>query len=336
MANQHHRVFGSLFFLFHQGKLLWLLNAPVVGAWFRVVLRIHGKRSAIGSNPATLILPHAIFWREGSQLKAEFRAHNKFAKRLYFAFRPLWWAIHFWDWCIADRWIPELSFNFATLTAYPDANPETTSVDGQATHDYGPGLGQTWAIIIAAVGTGAADSATTHSMPFFQSDSGTGNWKQLGRGIALFDTSSLTAAAIISAAIQSFYGSAKADALGITPDANIVSSAPASNTALATGDFDSLGAAAWCDTAVTYANWLITGYNDFAYNATGLAGISKTGITKTGIRNANYDISGTPPAWSASLVSRLVWISADTAGTTTDPKLVVTFALPSWNYYAQQ
>ena len=173
-------------------------------------------------------------------------------------------------------------------------------------------------------------------MPFFQSDSGTGNWKQLGRGIALFDTSSLTAAAIISAAIQSFYGSAKADALGITPDANIVSSAPASNTALAAGDFDSLGAAAWCDTAVTYANWFITGYNDFAYNATGLAGISKTGITKTGIRNANYDISGTPPTWSASVVSRLAWISADTAGTTTDPKLVVTFALPSWNYYAQQ
>ena len=329
-------VFSKLWFLAYQDRLLWLLNAPVIGVWFRWVLRINGKRSDIGGNEAVLLLPNCVHWHHGSEYRAEFRTHAKFSKRLYCAFRPLWWAMHFWDWCVADRWIPELSFGFNSLTFYPNADADVgkTSCDGIVFANHAAGAGVSWATLIAEAGSIANDSGVAQALMQQTSDTGTNLWRICVRSIFLFDTASLTASATISAATQSHYGSAKADALSTTPDTNIYSSLPASNTDLVAGDFDSLGATAFCDTALTYNAASTTAYNDFAYNATGLAAIAKTGITKTGTRNANYDVSGTPPTWSSGAGSYFTCITADTAGTSTDPKLVVTFTLPGNPYYA--
>lgn len=208
-------------------------------------------------------------------------------------------------------------------TFYPDADPETSSVDGRVVHGL---VSLTWAQIVAAAGTHSYDSVVKAYSIVIKAASTTDRWYQLTRGIFLFDTSGLPDNANISAATLSIYGSGKKDDLNITPDVKVYSSNPASNTALEPGDFDCLGSTAFCDTPITYANWSTTGYNDFALNSSGIAQISKTGVSKFGLRNANYDVSGTTPAWSDSGLpgSALENYYAE-QGTGYKPKLVVTY-----------
>jgi hypothetical protein len=311
--------------MLHQGKLLWLLNAPLVGMWFRRVLRVSGESSSVGRRRIFRILPHAIFWWQGDKQVAEFRTHAKFSKRLYYSFAPLWWTMHAWDWAFADRWVPELSFGFATLTKYPDAHPETDTVDGYVGGAFTAGVTD-WATLIADPGGYAIDNALDEDYIYIASESTTPHWWACDRSIFLFNTADLTSGAAISAAALSLYGTLKADALGITPNIDIYTSAPASNTALATGDYDSLGSVSQTGSPITYAGYNASGYNDFTFNSTGIGNISKTSISKFGARNANYDVAATQPAWSASLVSQFNGYYADQTGTANDPKLVVTYS----------
>jgi len=119
-------LFGETWFEKHQRGLLWLLNFPMIRSWFRWCLKIHRYdcRTRI-----TQIGPNRFSWgdelfRENGRWHlrrtTDFRTHPKFAKRLYYAFRPLWWTLHAWDWFIADRIVPALSWGFGSLTAYPD------------------------------------------------------------------------------------------------------------------------------------------------------------------------------------------------------------------------
>ena len=321
-------MFGLVFFQRHQRTLLWLLNAPLLGRWFRWVLRINGERSSVGRRRITGILPHAICWDHegGEQRVAEYRTHEKFGKRLYYALAPLWWAMHAWDWALADRWVPRLSFGFSTLTAYPDASPETTSVDGYVGQDEAV-AGVAWGTIRGAAGNDFDDALATEVALWIKGGTTTDQWRDLYRSVFLFDTASLGAAASVSAATLSLYGDGKGDGLGVTPNVTIVSSAPASNTGLAGTDYATLGATALCDTPITYAGWAAA-YNDFALNATGLAAISTTGVSKFGGRNSNYDLANVAPTWGSALESYLSTFFADQTGTANDPKLVVTYAMP--------
>ena len=74
----------------------------------------------------------------------------------------------------------------------------------------------------------------------------------------------------------------------------------------------------------TYANYSISGYNDFTLNANGIAAISKTGISKFSARNANYDVAASSPPWVDSGLSSLYFYMAE-QGTGYKPKLVVTY-----------
>ena len=223
-----------------------------------------------------------------------------------------------------------------SATYYPDANPETTTVDGVVYQTYASASGVSWATIIAAAGTGFGDTATTLYPTYIRADGAGYNdkWRYLYKGIILLDISGLPPNAENFAATFSLYGNAKADTLGITPDVNIYSSAPASNTALAAGDFDSLGSTPF-STAISYADWLISTtspyWNNFVLNAAGLAALQTAyegdGILKLGARNANYDVSGTPPTWTAGGQSYLIAYSAD-QGAGYKPKLVVTYTVP--------
>ena len=326
MDSRYWTAFGSLFFLLHQDKLLWLLNTPVIGKWFRYVLRISGESSAVGSLKIDRILPHAIFWWQGDKQVAEFRTHAKFSKRLYYAFAPLWWTLHAWDWCVADRWVPELSFGFSTLTRYPDANPETTTVDGSVEHNIG--AYDTWAAIQGGAGTGAFPDAASEAALWIAAGASAGQWQVISRGIFLFDTSTLTANASISDAVISLYGQSKQDVEGWTPNIDIYTSAPASNTALVAGDFDSLGTTSQTGSPITYAGFSTAGYNAFTLNATGRGNVSLTGISKFGSRNANYDVANSAPAFTAFASNGIQIYFADQAGTANDPKLVVTYTKP--------
>jgi hypothetical protein len=318
-------MFNKQFFLKHQGKLLWLLNTPVVCLWFRYVLRIHGGGSSVGSNEIRGILPHVIFWYENGKRKAEFRTHAKFSKRLYYAFAPLWWTLHAWDWAFADRWVPELSFGFSTLTTYPDADPETNTVDGFVARD---GVDEAFASIISGAGNTADSSSASNSMVRIQCSAITNQWASCRRSMFLYLTSGLTSSATISAAVLSVYGQgAYVDDVSGSPTLNIYSANPASNTALATSDYANCGTTPYLDTSVAYSAWSASAYNDYNLNAAGIAAVSKTGVSKFSMRNANYDVAATAPPWGSSGAMYFGGYWADQTGTANDPKLVVTYTI---------
>ena len=226
-------------------------------------------------------------------------------------------------------------------TFYPDPNVESTSVDGMVEQD---STAADFTAIRNAAGTLSRDNSADDTAARLESSNINADgfrWRAIRRGIYLFDTSAIDDADSIDSATLSLSGFAKSDALSATPDINIYSSAPASNTALAAGDYDSLGTTAF-STTITYASFDATNYNDFALNASGLAAITKTGVSKFGSRNANYDVADVDPPYVAVSNSSLDVDTADTSGTTSDPKLVVTHTaasgpanLKTWNGLAK-
>ncbi len=218
-----------------------------------------------------------------------------------------------------------------SATFYPDAHPETTSVDGYVgSTAYASEAGVDWATLRADAGGQAGDTQALYgTITDFLSDitPHTNKWRYLYRCIILFDTSGLPDSATISAATLSLYGHTKTDPTSNTPDVNIYSSAPASDTALVNGDFDSLGDAPLCGTPITYGNWNILGYNDFIFNAAGLATISKTGVSKFGTRGGTkYDITGaSAPTWGSYVRTYIYGYMAE-QGNGYKPKLVVTYS----------
>jgi hypothetical protein len=262
---------------------------------------------------------------------AVFRVHPKYGKRLYYAFRPLWWALHFWDWLLADRLAPQLSFGFSTLTAYPD--PGTGGPTGSATVERGAS-NESISTIRAGAGSYASSTDNPNWVIGFQSDNtqaAAGKLRALDRFLMTFDTSGLTAAATISAAVLSIYGNSKLDAgTAVTPDVNIYLPTPSVNYNFSVNDFNiaNWGSTAQCDSAITYAGWNTAAYNDFTLNATGRGNISKTGISKFGCRNANYDVADVSPGAMTNNTSHsLLGYLANETGTTKDPKLVVTYTV---------
>lgn len=322
--DNHWRVFNKTWFCTHQKILLWLLNSWLLKRWFRYVLKIHKSDCSIHEQIVKLAPSYYIVALANGRLRGDFRTHARFAKRIYYSFKPLWWLLHWWDTFFADRLMPRLAFGFSTLTVYPDPHPEVTSVDGYARRH---GVDEIWADLISGAGTGASDTITANSI-YLYSSSTTNQWQDLARCVLLFDTSGLSGGAIISAAVISLRGYEKQDQLSATPDMNVYTSNPASNTAVVGADYGAFGAVAQCDTPLTYANWNTSGYNDFDLNSTGIGNINATGISKFGLRNANYDVAAVAPPWLSVQLSVMRGYSADRTGTANDPKLVITYSGP--------
>jgi hypothetical protein len=359
-------LFDENWFTKHQSKLLWLLNTPLIKIWFRWVMRIRKfdcplKKRIDGIAPNNFTFNQKLVLIDHIKLKkgwviydptnrqhkrlrnscpiekrialertTDFRTHNKYSKRLFYAFYPIWWLAHQWDTLFANQWKPAWNLGFDTLTVYPDPHTESASVDGWVRQNYADGAAPDWATIRAAAGVDADDDVTSGNIVEFQHNSTGVNWVNLTRSIFLFDTSSLTAGATISATVMSIASLQRANAAAATnPDINIYSSNPASNTALAAGDFDSLGTTKFCDTAITYANWTpVDTYHDWTFNAAGRAAISKTSITKLGAKDYTSDAGGVDPGNGAPYSeSYLIGYLADSTGTTHDPRLVVTYSL---------
>jgi hypothetical protein len=315
--------FGTSWFKAHQRALLYLLTSPIFSKWFRWVLRIH--EDVKPSERIVKIEPHSFTVAlPDNHFRAEFRTHPKYSKRLYFAFKHFWLTLHFWDWSIADRFVPDLSFGYDTLTAYPDAHTETYTVDGYV-HCV-KGGDTSWATYRAHAGTFARDDSQTDYV-FRHTHAGVGGdqWATLSRSIFLFKTDGLTSSAILDSAVLSLAGYTKADGLSSSPQAVIVSANPSSNTSLTATDYSTLGSTTFSGT-VTYANWTTDGtYNDFTLNSSGLANISKTGISKFGCRDYYYDLLGNNPPNVIGGDTGLRAYFAEYTGTSRDPKLVVTY-----------
>lgn len=315
--------FGHEWFALHQHRLLWCLNSPGIGRLMRRSLRINMADVSMPRNTKIVeIAPnHYTVQLPSGEYRSDFRTHPKYAKRVYYSWKTVWWLMHYWDEVFADRRVPALSFGFATLTAYPDPSIEVATTDGYTQAS----ISGTWAELIAAAGGFADHTVTQHSFFTIAATNVPDQWTQADRSIFLFDTSALGGGAVISAAVLSVYGWIKTDTLAAAPTADIYTSNPASNTTLIGTDYSTLGSVSQTGAPIPYASFVTAAYNDFTFNATGISNVSKTGISKFGGRNANYDVAAVAPTWSSFGFTRDLVNFADFAGTTSDPKLVVTY-----------
>ncbi|KKS13332.1 MAG: hypothetical protein UU69_C0008G0017 [Candidatus Magasanikbacteria bacterium GW2011_GWA2_41_55] len=208
-----------------------------------------------------------------------------------------------------------------TMTFYPDADPEVATVDG---HAWRSTAAETWANKIGGAGTSNSSVATTHRAIYIDSSATENAWDLNYRTILLFDTSSAPDNAIIDSATISLKVTEAVDTLGITPDYVIVSSTPASNTALANGDYNQLGSTPFSD-VLAYGTFTVGQWATSTLNAAGIADISLTSISKFGLRNSNYDLAAIAPAWSSNVYSRVTVNSADNIGTASDPFLTIVY-----------
>jgi len=327
--------FNKQYFKKHQGVLLWLLNTPIVRGWFRYVMRINGGRSSLGKNLVEGIRPNSITWRiNETQRVSEFRTHNKFAKRLFRAFKLLWYFFHFLDWFILDR-EPfaklGLSLGHTVTTVYPDPDPETNTVDGNVLRSV---ASEDYSVLRSGAGTGSSDNGGSFNLRTqTDADNITDKWNAIERGIMLYDTSPISDGDTIDSAILSLYGDQSTDNYSTEPETTIVASTPASDTALEDADYGQLGTTELTDTRINHTTINIGSYNDFTLNSSGLSNISKTGLSKFGIRSG-WDFDGTPPTW-ADTASRQLYTGSEYTGTSRDSKLAVTHSTPASDSHLQ-
>lgn len=192
----------------------------------------------------------------------------------------------------------------------PDADPETTSVDG-STQRRVTGAPEVWAILHASAGNVAISTGASVSAKI-SSAANSGEWDTIERAFILFDTSSLDDAVSITSATITVSGALKEDTLNITPTLALVASNPNSNTTLVSADHTSLGTTLFA-TKMTYAAFNASGSNVFTLNASGISAITATGVSKFGLREGEYDLTGTGPAWSASNDATFTVSSSDGA-----------------------
>ncbi len=327
------QVFSKKWFMIHQKKLLAAVNTDL-GKWF---FRI--GNDVPDGKPIVQILPNCYTWLEGftkdgqAILTTDFRTHDKFAKRLYYGLRPVWSAMHFLDGLFIDKWFPELSFGFFTLTAYPAAGANSPC-DGYVNRVV---VSEAFTTIRNSVGNGVSVTENGLNMVCLASSSTTNQYGNLTRSIFMFDTSPLPnniaiSAVTLSIASYSLSGNTKANWLGLSAAQAalaVVNAAPASTSNLLASDYGNVGTTRY-SSDFPYASWSgVDGtYNDITI--TDLSSIDKNGISKFGTRLAVDVDSGTPP-WGDSLSTQLNCYYADNGSN--EPKLVVTYRFVGADFF---
>jgi len=208
------------------------------------------------------------------------------------------------------------------LTFNPDANPETSSVDGRVGIT---GVNQNWATIHATATGNYIYDALTQTYIAIEASSTSNQYQALVRSYILFDTSSLPTDANISAATISMYGSGRDNTYSGNSDTyNIYSSSPASNTGLVGADMDQVGSVKFSDDLDGATEFNTSGYNDWELNSSGIAAIDVDGISKYSVLESNYDGDNDIPNWESN---KIMWVYMYNAeqGSGYEPKLVVVY-----------
>ncbi len=243
-----------------------------------------------------------------------------------FAFRPLQALAHALGHTLSL--MPENPDHIAavaddpTLTAYPDPDPETTTIDG---HVRRSGVDQTFSAIRSGAGTNQSSTSAAQTVAQMIATTTTDQFERLVRFIMLFDTGSVSSPDTVDSVTCSLYGTAKSNGLGSTGlDLDIVNSSPASNTALAASDYGNVGTTVYG--SVAYSSYSASAYNDITLSTTA---VTKAGITKLGARlswDTDNSFGGT---WASGAQTYFSANNADQTGTTNDPKLVVVYTVGS-------
>lgn len=214
------------------------------------------------------------------------------------------------------------------LVVYPDAGSGATTVDGRVY--YLDNNGVTFSTIRgASTGAAATTTGTTIQIIRFRADTNTNKYDILSRGFVTLDLSSLPVGATIDGVDLSFYLSSLTDSWSdsAVTDFHVALSTQASANNLVTTDYNNIQRTSYGTLAT--ASWTASQYNDISFNATGegYVGGQAGSIAKFSIQPA-ADINNNEPTWSASKDVLYVVVGADTAGTTQDPKLTVTYTEP--------
>lgn len=217
-----------------------------------------------------------------------------------------------------------------TSTFYPDADPESASVDGWLRR--GTAVNEAYSTIRSGAGT-AAQPSIANATVNIEASATTNQWNTLDRTVVIFDTSSIPDTDTISAATLSIMGYSKVDNLSQT--LNVTSYTASSLTNLVTGDFAvaNHGSTKFA-TGVTVTAFSTSAYTDFTLNASGIANIDKDSLS-TGDTLSKFsfrfesDIDNSAPTWVSTQQAFVGFRLAETTGSTEDPVLTVTHAAPA-------
>ncbi len=206
-----------------------------------------------------------------------------------------------------------------TDTFYPGLISDPTTTDGNALRQ---AADISWDNLQGGVGT----SGTPHpsSLVFqLRSDGGSSDWFRMYRIFINFDTNTLPKGINISAATVRVWGELKDNGLGISPALNVFSSSSAFNSTVVAADYDKVGDTPFA-TAIAYADWTASAWNDFELNAAGIAAIVSGGVTNFSIRESNYDAPDIAPPWSSNLECNM-WMAGTGGGAGHRARLIVTY-----------
>ncbi len=222
----------------------------------------------------------------------------------------------------------EGKFEYGTVaTFYPHVGD---SVDGYAKRQVAS-TGDTWASMYGGAGTAAVDSGTSYYANI-NTGTNTNTWFNFWRVIQLYDTSSLGSGSTVTAATMEIVAMAPLyDQLSPAQSLAMVTSNPASDTAIVAADFDvSLFSSTRQspDKLISTITADSSTYTSYILNATGLSNISKTGTTKFGLRISG-DADNSTPTWGHDDLSAVQIASAEeTLPGDKRPRLVVTYTPP--------
>jgi hypothetical protein len=233
-----------------------------------------------------------------------------------------------------ERLLPGKPVFSAVSTFYPNPSVESTSVDGyiDAPSFCGDGTDtqSAWSTycVNAATGNSAIDNGTPDQVNSTQFNF-YGDFFYISRSFLLFDTSALPDNATINSATFAVYVTATTNSDNDGDDTlNLVTTTPASNTALSTADYDQVGSVNQA-TPLDITSLSTNAYNTFTLNGTGLGNISKTSITKFGLREGHDFINSKIATGMSNYVG---FSSADQTGTSQDPKLEVTYTVNNFSF----
>jgi hypothetical protein len=300
-----YQAFDQAWFKKHRGKLLWFLNTRIVSRWFRWVMRIdfEGWIDDIAPNHLTVIRKRT---KKRVYVTKRFRSHDKYAKRLYYAFRPLWWAMHILDLAI-DPLVPALSFGFSTLTARSNAGANSPA-DGEL--QIGPE--GSWAAAHDATDATNGDMSQDHYRGLVDF---TGGQYYIYRSIACFTTSSIGAGQTIQATTKlRIYANTKTT--GGTW--SLLAATPLSTSSFSSTDFTRVGTSK-VTADITAASITTGAYNNQTITDTSVINVS--GITSIGLRETTHDLNNSAATGNVTLDCS----AADHTGTSQDPELVVDY-----------
>jgi len=268
----------------------------------------------------TMVGPNYIQTQVGlNQKVTEFRSGSKYGKVIR----------HRWDeFANTAQWFTDLNFGFVTTPVLASGLRGTTTTVYPSPGNFEDGrvyrniASETWSTIQGGAGTDTGPSEATGNFCLIQASTTSNQYSSLRRSEYAMDTSAITDTDVIDSAVLSLYGTAKSTAFSsIDNSLHICQATFADVTTITTTDYQNMGSTSFGN--ISYAAFSDSAYNDITLNASGEAAIDKTGATKLGCR-MGADITDTEPTWGSGDVDSMSGYYSDQAGTSNDPKLVIT------------